>query len=317
MKDYVGQWFEIYRRHSEPADILFEIKDSQKTEWVAFPHEKADGSGALFSIAQEKNWTVRSSTAKSERHTISFWLYFKNIVLFLYWTNPLKRRIWPFHFQKTKHSKTLQASLHFSPAKLEDLKVAAQDQKISLNTFLLYHLHQTLEARLNFISSKKSWWIPVDMRPELGLDPNDPSLKKNYVSNFSIELKKEYSPQDVQKIMSNSLKKKKYWGTWWWQHLGKFLPDSAVEKIALSNLRKNNYIGAFTNLGEWTCSTDNHVTVFANAILSHPIGAAAIVWNGHLNLSLRIYPTFPLKEVELKKLLIEWQHRLTSSLIGP
>lgn len=52
-QDYVGQWFEIYRRNNECADILFEVKSDNKTQLINLPHEKVDGAGALFTLAEQ------------------------------------------------------------------------------------------------------------------------------------------------------------------------------------------------------------------------------------------------------------------------
>lgn len=315
MKDFVGQWFEIYRRHNEPADILFEIIQDGKSEWIAFPHEKADGAGALFTIAEQRNWMISVATGKSLNSTIPFLQYLKNIVLFLYWTKPRKMNFWPFGFKKTNQATTIQSSIHFSKNELIQLKEAAKKQNVSLNTLLFFCLQNTVSDHFDLKADRYSWWIPVNMRADLGLNPNDPTLKKNYVSNFTIDISPKDTLGDFQKLITKSLKQKKHWGTWFWQHLGKYFPESVVEKIALDQMKSNYYVGAFTNLGEWTCSAKNRLTVFANALLSHPIGAAAIIWNEELNLSIRVYPTFPIIDEELENLIQSWKKKIQAFLV--
>lgn len=145
------------------------------------------------------------------------------------------------------------------------------------------------------------------MRPDLGLDINDSALKKNYVSNFTIEVNSEMSLPDFQKLISESLKQQKHWGTWWWQNLGRYVPVSVIELIAKRNLHENYYAGAFSNLGECACNDpDSNLCFFVNPLLSHPIGAGAIIWNGCLNISLRVYPTFPVSQSDLDQMLKKW-----------
>lgn len=314
MKDYVGQWFEIYRRHQEPADILFVITKDEKSEWIAFPHEKADGAGALFTIAQQKNWQISASSANSVIAPISIFKYLKNIFLFLYWSKPRRKNFWPFGFKKTAQATTIQSAIHFSANNLEKIKQAAIEKKVSLNTLLFYCLQKTIVEYFNLKTDQYSWWIPVNMRADLGLDPNDPALKKNYVSNFTIDVGSQDSLFDLQRKISESLKQKKHWGTWWWQQLGKYLPDRMIEKIALQQMQNNYYVGAFSNLGEWTCSEKNRLSFFVNPLLSHPIGAGAIIWNGELNLSLRVYPTFPIIDEELENLIQTWKKNIQAFL---
>ena len=306
-RDYIGQWFEIYRRHQEPADILFEIKTNQKTEQIFFPHEKADGAGALFTIAGQKGWQIQVLVPTTKPQPISRWIYFRNVLLFLYWTRPRKENIWPFQFQKAQTPTTQHATLHFSKVETQQLKRAAQSQNVSWNSLLFRSLHQTIAESFHFDEKPKSWWIPVNMRRELGLDPNDLNTKRNYVSNFTIDVTHKQNLQDVHRKISQSLKQKKHWGTWWWQMLGKVLPESAVEKIAIQNLSNTHYVGTFTNLGEWTCNQESQLAFLANTILSHPIGASAIIWNDSLNLGLRLYPTFP---VDPNKLIKAWEAKI-------
>lgn len=60
MKDYVGQWFEIFNRFQEPTDILFLINQKNNTDLIKFSHDQADGVGALHALA--KNTSGRSKT---------------------------------------------------------------------------------------------------------------------------------------------------------------------------------------------------------------------------------------------------------------
>lgn len=310
MKDYVGQWFEIYRRYSEPADIIFEIKTADQTEWIAFPHDKADGAGALFSIAEKKTWKIHSETPTNAIPRTSSWTYLKNIVLFLMWTKPRRENIWPFTVNKATHVETKKSAFHFSAAEVNKLKQIAKANQVSWNSLLFFCLHQSIAEIFDFDDKPKSWWIPVNMRRELGLDPNDDTLKKNYVSNFTIDVKRRQSLQDIHHMIAKYLKQKRHWGTWWWQHLGKFLPEAMIEKIALQNLKSNHYVGAFTNLGEWTCSADSELTVYVNAILSHPVGASAIIWNDRLFLGVSTYPTFQGSASQIAKL---WEEKIRST----
>ena len=306
MKDYTAQLFEIYRRHAEPTDIIFSIECDNKTELVNFPHEKSDGVGALHLVAEKFNWQIQNQGALKPKK-IGIIKYFINCILFLYWAHPRRNNIWPFTFKKTETVETLQTSYNFSQEETTALLTKAQWLKVSLNTLLFYALNQTIVEKFDLQKKEISWWIPVNMRPDLGIDVNDPSINKNYVSNFPVDVFSDTSLMDCQKLISKALKQQKHWGTWWWQNLGRFLPASAIEVIAKRNLQDNFYAGAFSNLGSWTCKEQkSNLSFFVNPLLSHPIGAGAIVWNGQLNITLRVYPTFPIAQSELDRLIAAW-----------
>lgn len=306
MKDYVGQWFEIYRRIEEPVDILFLLENSDKTEIIKFPHEMADGTGALHALAERYNWKIQNFNSVKPRK-ITLLQYTINCFMFLYWAHPRRKNIWPFSFKKTTTSETLHSHYNFSAGATSALITKAKRLNVSLNTLLFYSLNNSISTKFNLANATHSWWIPVNMRSDLGLDINDKSLKKNYVSNFTIDVNSKMSLSDYHSLIGRSLKQKKHWAAWWWQHLGQFMPESIIAIIAKRNINENYYIGAFSNMGEWTCSDSNlNLSFLVNPLLSHPIGAGAIIWNGRLNLGLRIYPTFPLSQPELDELVNDW-----------
>ncbi len=306
MKDYTAQWFEIYRQHLEPTDIIFSIERGDITELVNFPHEKSDGVGALHLVAEKFNWQIQNQSALKPKK-IGFIKYFINCVAFLYWAHPRRDNIWPFTFKKAKAVHTLQSLRKFTRDETTALLTKAKWLKVSLNTLLFYALNQTIVEKYSLQKKEVSWWIPVNMRPDLGIDVNDPQINKNYVSNFPVDVFSDTSLTDCQQLISKALKQQKHWGTWWWQNVGRFLPESFIEVIAKRNLQDNYYAGAFSNLGNWTCKEQSsNISFFVNPLLSHPIGAGAIIWNGQLNITLRVYPTFPIAQSELDRLIAAW-----------
>ena len=306
MKDYTAQWFEIYRQHLEPTDIIFSIERDNKTELVNFPHEKSDGVGALHLMAEKFNWQIQNQSAIKPKK-IGMLKYFINCIAFLYWAHPRRNNIWPFTFKKADSVHTLQTLHKFTRDETTALLTKAKWLKVSLNTLLFYALNQTIVEKFDLQQKEISWWIPVNMRPDLGLDVNDPQINRNYVSNFPVDIFSDTSLTDCQQLISKALKQQKHWATWWWQNIGRFLPAMAIEIIAKRNLQDNYYAGAFSNLGNWTCKEQNsNISFFVNPLLSHPIGAGAIIWNGQLNITLRVYPTFPIAQGELDRLIAAW-----------
>ncbi|MEQ1723285.1 MAG: hypothetical protein ABL930_08910 [Pseudobdellovibrio sp.] len=310
-KDYVGQWFEIYRRNTEGADILYKVEANGKSELINFAHEKVDGAGGLFKLAEQFNWKIKNLATPTPPRAISRFKFFINCLMFLHWTKPRKKNIWPFEFKKSNTVEGIYESCTFNAEETQKLKDKANVLGISLNTLLFFSLNKSLEKQFNWTSGKRSWWVPVNMRNDLGIDINDSKFSGNYVSNFMIDLSPSMSSLQYQQAITHSLKQQKHLATWWWQHLGKYVPESVVEFLALSNLKNNHCVGAFSNLGEWSCDqSDANVSFFVPTLLSHPIGASALIWNKKLNIGIRIYPTFKLNPDELNSVLQKWTQQL-------
>lgn len=310
-RDYVGQWFEIYRRNDECADILFEIESHSQKKQINLPHEKVDGTGALFTLAEQYNWQIKNLAQPTKIHKLKKFNYFINCIAFLGWTKNRTKNIWPFQFKKANPDSTLIQSHTLSATQTETLKATARKFGVSLNTLLFYTLNKELEQTYNWKKGLRAWWMPVNMRADLGMDINNPNHKANYVSNFMLEISPKMNLQQHQQLITQSLKQQKHWATWWWQHLGKYVPDKVVEFFAIQKLHNNHYVGAFSNLGEWSCSESSSIIkFFVPPLLSHPIGAGAVIWNGKLTISLRIYPSFKITPYELQQMMQSWAQRL-------
>lgn len=305
----ISQWFQIYRRNEEPADILFVIETSAGRELIKFPHEDADGAGALFALAAQFGWKLQTPPVSARK--ISSLKYIINCFKFFYWTRP-RNNIWPFEINKCASSDTLFTAVTLSEVQTASLREICKKNGVSINTQLFYALNRALEKTFS-VSSPRAWWMPVNMRADLGLDTNDSSLQRNYVSNFTIDAETEMTARDYQRRISNCLRQQQHWATWFWQQLGRFIPEALVEKMAMASLSGTSYAGTFSNLGEWTCSDKNsNLQIMINPIQSHPIGAGAVIWNHRLSVSLRIYKNFPLDQAGLEKLLQLWTILISS-----
>lgn len=307
LTDYVGQWFKAYRELGEPFEIYFDIENKGQQQRVAIDHANHDGIGALHEIAKSNNWKISTLGASKTPPTISRFKLFANLIIFFYWTRP-RKNIWPFKIAKAEKD-ILKVSRHvFTEAETLEIRALAEKQQVSLNSYLFH----TFNLALNdfFGANDRAWWMPVNMRPDLGLDTNDSALTKNYASNFTIDFKKKFSLLDTQAEIKKCLKQQRHWATWWWQLLGRYLNFELIKKTAAKGL-ENPYAGAFSNLGEWSCSEKNsNVSIYINTLRSHPFGIGVLVWNGQLNLSVRIYPKFPLEQAQLDNLVQSWKKNL-------
>ena len=307
--DYVGQWFKAYQEIGEPFEIYFDIKANGQTTRLAIDHAKHDGIGALHEIAKTHNWKISTIGSNKAPPPISRLKLFTNLILFFYWTRPRKNK-WPFDIAKAKKDVLKISRVVFTETETLQLKEKAASLNVSLNSYLFHTFNLTLNE--SFGLNDRSWWMPVNMRPDLGLDTNDSSLNKNYAANFTIDFNKNFNLHDTQNEIKKCLKQQRHWATWWWQLLGRFLNYDLIKQTAIKGL-ENPYTGAFSNLGEWTCSDKNsNLSIYINTLKSHPFGVGVIVWNECLNLTVRAYPQFPIEQSQIDNLLVSWKKHLFS-----
>lgn len=307
LTDYVGQWFKAYRELGEPFEIYFDLESKGQQKRIAIDHAKHDGIGALHKIAKNNNWKISAVGTNKPPPPIGRIKLFTNLILFFYWTRP-RKSIWPFKIEKAEQDVLKVSRWVFTEAETSEIKAIADKQKISLNSCLFHAFNLALDDVFGL--QDRVWWMPVNMRPDLGLETNDNTLTKNYASNFTLDFKKNFTLEDTQAEIKKCLKQQRHWATWWWQLLGRYLNFDLIKTTAAKGL-DNPYAGAFSNLGEWTCSEKkSNVSIYINTLKSHPFGVGVIVWNGQLNLTVRVYPKFPLEQAQIDILVQTWKKNL-------
>lgn len=307
--DATGTWFEAFKALGEPSDILFDFKVKNESQSIkySYAHSQGDGTAAMTEIAARYNFIIEKSKDKNLASGISLPNYLKQIATFNYHARPRTEKLWPFTFAKAMTTETPYSYFVINKDDLSLLKTYLNGQKVSLNTYLLQTLNLSTRQTLKPLRKDLTWIVPVNFRRELALEIN---ALGNLSANFTCDIQNE-TPLELQNKISRLLKSKRHWGVWFWQNTSKYMPFFLVKFLTKIRLHPNYNAGVFTNLGEWTSTTDfSHFTFFANPIISHPIVASSLEMNGSLTLGLRIYPTFPLTQVELEEYLATWKNNI-------
>ena len=307
--DAVGKWFSAYKDLNEPFRIGFDFVRDEKREFINVSHIENDGSGAVRKICSQRALDCRVKEAKANFKRPSFITILLQSLKFLWITRP-QPEVWPLNIEKCSSDRARRESFVFNENETKKITARAESNSVSLNSFLFFNLNKSLHQL--FKISDGNWWIPVNMRSELGIDPNDIEKNNNLVSNFTIDVSQKINLQELHSKIKSCLAEKRHWGTWCWQLSADYLPYSLVKRLALHGI-KNNYIGAFSNLGDWSCADRNTLLIpYINTLRSHPLGAGIIIWNGKLCLSLRFYDGLSISDEQIRLLMKTWVENLQS-----
>jgi hypothetical protein len=313
--DAAGIWFKAFKQLNEPTDIRVDIEscDQQIKSTLSYSHIDGDGSSVLFDLSKKFKLNLKNTAADKKTPEISLALYIKQILFFNYYSKKRSKNIWPFKIKKSNIMPTLQSHIHIDKNLLSELKLQLVKNQTTINSHLLMALDQTVRHFYKIKSETTTWMIPVNFRNELGIDLNDHSKSGNYVSNFNIDIQATDSTKSVQSQISQSLKHKKHWGTWFWQNISLYVPYSFILNITSKRFENNFCTGIFTNLGSWASTQKiEKLVIYANPIISNPIGASCIEVNNELHLGLRVYPTFPITQNELNQFSDFWKDLILS-----
>jgi len=330
-KDYIressnaiGSWFLAYKKLKQDTLIQFIIKKKSATNISSFDfdHSLHDGMSCLSHLSQKENFEISQIKKDSDSQQFkffdhSFYLYFKQTLLFLYYARKRKFNIWgvkySYQFKNETHEANQKKQIfNITTTELNEVIHFCKSNNVNLNAYLLYCLNQTIKNHFN-ITQETNWWMPVNFRSEFKLFQNISldSEQLNCVSNFTITIKNQDSVQAVYQNIKASLKNKLHWGVWAWQRLALYLSENMIVSLCKDQLRNNFYVGTFTNLGQWQSKTEfDEFYFFVNTLPSHPIGASAIQINDTLYLGLKFHSCLLMTIDETLAISQKWKNTI-------
>ncbi len=336
--DYVAQWFRVYRALGEKTDIKFKYKNKPSIESSEFSeeentahrlrakfcnpnefqnykysHEKGDGSCGISSMAKDLGFEAHNLRTDHFRRPPGLIKFLLLQLEFLWRTRFLKASIWKTSRQNQYIDQTED---HFALGSIVwgPIRLPNKEFEKTWNALLFATLDRSIRPYLVPQADPVRWWIPVNMRNDLGVSNSD-TREFNFVSNFTLISSPELTVETAHKLIVESLARQRHWATWWWQNLGRWIPEHWLQKVAQIHLVNSHYAGAFSNLGRWSCSQkDLQVHFLVNTLKSHPIGAGAIWWNNQVNISLHIHPSLGFSKEETEQIMLAWIENINSIL---
>lgn len=306
--DPVSSWFVSFRNLGEPSDIFIDIqsKELNLNERVLYPHSQGDGFSCLHYCSRKFNFQLKTKVSKNSQSIFkSLCFSVIHFFSFFYYSRKRPHKVLPLQINKAHSTDTPCISFEISEGELKEIK----NKVPSLNTHFVNSLNQTISQHFN-INKPMVWLIPVNMRSDLNLDSNK-YLERNLVSSLYLQLSPQITLSETHNLLSQALKQKQYWGTWYWQKLPLFLPQNIIDQITKDRLFNNYYVGTFTNLGQWESSQNfEKLLVYANPVLNLPIACSHLKINQNHFFGMRIYPGLELSSAEMEVLSTNWKKNI-------
>jgi hypothetical protein len=174
----------------------------------------------------------------------------------------------------------------FTDEQTKKIIAAAKAAGVTVNTYLLFHLNETVSAELTPQGSSKRWMIPVNLRGAITRH----AVLPPHMSFLGVDVEREVSLSQLQASI-NRLKERGYhWGMWVMLHLGRLLGADGMRKdIRKREQQKHGTTGMFSNLGAWDVP-GGASWIFCPAVTRvYPIGAGAVTVNGRMALTIQLH----------------------------
>ena len=162
---------------------------------------------------------------------------------------------------------------------------------VSVSAHLLHALTDAVVPLIAKPGGFVTWGVPVDMRGPIEVAPAD----ANASSIVPVEVPRRGDAREVHAALLGALAANMHWGKWDQLNLIARLGKRFLRKKVQHFYRTSGAarIGVFSNLGAWRGSTEHDIGIlaFGVPVLTDPLFAGVLSWNGKLALTLRAHPS--------------------------
>lgn len=308
--DWVGEVFSAMRDCGEDISIIYGEKTATaagaEPRWVELPHDRFDGIGGLATLLRERGYSVGPlPQLRDDRFSL---LRALRGLLAVAPTLRLRRRKW-WQFDGDREVSFLAvrdrlAWWLFTEEETQRITSAAKAARVTVNTYLLYHLDSVIASQLTIPGSRRRWMVPVNLRGAVTREVE----ASPHMAFFCVDLDRESTLTGIQAQISQLKQRGYHWGAWLSLNLGRLIGREAMRRdIRARESKCHGWTGIFSNLGLWEVP-GSAPWIFGPAISRvHPVGAGCITLNGRMALSLQLHEAFGADLQASYSLLEDWR----------
>lgn len=313
-KDYAAVKFDVAEALGEWMNCLYlkeTVDDVRQYDFIH--HRDGDGVSGITEILYREGHVVHQQPGlkKSRRPNLLFRLKAlkKYIALTkkvpLSWKNP-RRDITgvPPHFALVVLTEKETHLIHRK----------AKEQKVSVNSLLLWALDKAVHENLLTHESGRKWVAPLNMRPA-----GCSHIMGNYSSSIITNMPagKSVSAQEIHQSIKEYLTQGIHWGSQIYSNMARFIGFKGTLKVA-KNIKEVG-TGVFSNVGAWpnegvelkdSGSQIKWRSVLAPSTQILPVAGTAWQWQEHLSLNLQLHPSIQEEKTACLKVLEAWLENL-------
>lgn len=314
--DWIGHWFTLVEKTGEHSNIVFgNAKDCEEPRLFVLPHAKYDGASGFIHLLRQTGQLhedVLPKLPKRERPSLLIQI---REALKIVVSCPLKPRKWIMKNDAWKRGISSNESTAYGWTTLnkEESAQAVANSKasgVSLNSWLLTCLAQSVEPNLEPGKRPSIWMVPVSIHENISVD-----LKpQNQSSYFDVDIRHPVEAAQVENEVRRKVSNHAHWGAWLLLSLGKYLGEWVMRLMVATNPKNVPKTGIFTNVGNWSGPSqkdgDGIWFVVPPVVDFQPFGAGALTWNSQIGLTVRLHPCLTADAAVANKILADWKTRL-------
>jgi hypothetical protein len=283
--------------------------------WVLYDHAEADGVGILASMLEQEGSPVPPLPAMRHTTAPGTFASLRHVAQYLRASGG-RSAPWTASWDPCHRAEPELSWAILDTATTEALSCHARSQGGSLNSLLLWGLHQTPTLWSKGRPLSGVWGVPVNLRGPVRLS----NPRANHVSEMPIALDAHATLSEIHATIRAGLQQGLYWAPYWvLQQVGR-LPDAGLDRFAAARLRRKpeHRFGGLSFLGAWSGSDAILGRAFAPPVdQSLPIGGGALIYNGRLTLGVRLCGALQREGIDTRAVLARWLRSLETAVETP
>jgi hypothetical protein len=240
--NYLYKMFKASNQAGLEDDILFVKSEAHTMQTFTLFHKNHDAISGMISLLKQnyslENFTV--SIPKREKPSIF------NILCSFFGKQDNAKNVRNFTQGSNIEGNGSFHFLTFSPDELLLIKKNSSAAKASLNSFLIYNFHLSVQAHLSEVDFD-DWMVPISLYHKITLQ-NDSGNKVTFVN---LKIKKGQKPEDIDEDIKNIISSNQHWRRFLVVNLISLLPEKFLVKAISRNVKKFSRLGVFSNIGAW------------------------------------------------------------------
>ncbi|HXE43272.1 MAG TPA: hypothetical protein VN516_09635 [Candidatus Baltobacteraceae bacterium] len=294
---------------------------SSEPEWIFVPHNQYDGVGAIVKMFGERGGKFDSLPQAKPPAKPPQNLFWRLLKLNFRSRGRLKwKSLGAVGKVPVPPQPVSAVAWHaFDENATAQMRAYCNKSGVTVNSFLLKHLTNTLRPYLETPAATVPWMIPVNLRGRV----KSASETANHTSYLSVLVAANDSMQDIHRKIYEAVERDEPYLNWYAYTLGRFIPH-AMKKFMIANELATSqwHIGAFSNLGVW--DSEKKITApdcQGTWLVSPPVlkfslfGAGCIAFQSKLGLTLQAHPELTTDMAVCKKWMQTWIEHINAELV--
>lgn len=282
-----SDWFRASEAAGDTMTIVYGRipKGSGQIEWFHLSHCECDGIGGFTRLLRERG--IKDLTPPKTKHPFRklFAPLWNRVIDSISLPPCANRSDWKHNVASASEDHPVGWHL-FTKEETQRIIDHCRELQVTVNSFLLKQLDQSIRQEILRPKEKISWMIPVNLRGDIEY-PDDTA---NHVSCIEPKIAADDTPQSIQTQILHRLKRGEHRANFLLLSLGGiFSHATKVRLLQKDRTKPAGNIGAFSNLGVWeidpALTADEGWVFCPPRVTGQLLGAGCVTFNGRLGLA--------------------------------